>query len=103
VDPASGRLLHAFAPLTALRDAPEDAMVRLERQVAGAVAIHFDDFFGGLVNVSDTPTIEAYREYRAGLEIFAWDYARSLAHLQRALDADPGFWLPRVIMFFAYG
>ena len=53
--------------------------------------------------MSQPPTLDAYREYRAGLEIFSWDYPRALAHLQRALDADPEFWLPHVITDFAYG
>ena len=40
--------------------------------------------------------------YRAGLEIFSWDYSRAVTHLERALEIDPQFWLPRVVLLFAY-
>jgi tetratricopeptide (TPR) repeat protein len=102
LDGTNGRLLHAIPPFDAPRTDPGPAIERLERQVAGAVAIHFDDFFGGLEFVSQPPTIDGYREYRTGLEIFDWDYPRALAHLQRALEIDPRFWLARVVMYFAY-
>ena len=102
LDAATGRLLHAFPPFTAPRATPDEAIAALERRVAGAVAIHFDEFFGGLTIVANPPVIDAYREYRTGLEIFAWEYPRAVAHLERALERDPQFWLPRVVMLFAY-
>ena len=68
---------------------PGEALERLAQKVAGAVAIHFDSFFGGLEVVSHPPTLDAYREYRAGLETFASDYPRALTHLGRALEKDP--------------
>lgn len=79
------------------------ALEFLEQRVAGAVAIHFDDFFGGLPAVSLPPMLDAYREYRAGLETFMGDYRRTLMHLERALEREPTFLLPLVIMYFAYG
>lgn len=102
LDVPGGRLLHALAPFTASRREPAPAIDSLERHAAGAVAVHFDEFFGGLEFVSDPPAIEAYREYRTGLEVFSADYPRALAHLQRAVDMAPQFSLPRVIMLFAY-
>ena len=103
VDGASGKLLHALPPFGAPRADPGQAIDRLERHVAGAAAIHFDEFFGGLEFVSQPPTIDGYREYRTGLEIFSRDYPRAVAHLHRALEIDPQFWLPRLILYFAYG
>ena len=73
-----------------------------QQKVAGAIAIHFDEFFGGLHAVSHPPWLDAYREYRAGLETFWSDYPRALSHLERALDKDPGFLLPRVITYIAH-
>jgi DNA-binding winged helix-turn-helix (wHTH) protein/tetratricopeptide (TPR) repeat protein len=101
-DGASGRLLHALSPFAAPRTNPGPAIDGLERHVAGAVAVHMDEFFGGLEFVSRPPTIDGYREYRAGLEVFRWDYQRSVAHLQRSLAIDPQFWLSRVVLMFAY-
>lgn len=103
LDASSGRLLHGIEPLTGVRSRPADLLQRLEQKVAGAVAIHFDDFFGGLSIVSHPPTLDAYRDYRVGLEIFHSDYPRSLTHLERASDTDPTFLLPLAIMHFAYG
>ena len=97
----NGRLLHAPAPVAGRQTQPADALDLVAQKVAGAVAIHFDEFFGGLHVVSHPPTLDAYREYRAGLETFASDYPRALAHLERALEKDPGFLLPLVVMYFA--
>lgn len=102
LDAASGRLLHGVAPIVEPPARIADALDRLEQKVAGAVAIHFDDFFGGLQIVAHPPTLNAYREYRAGLEVFQSDYRRSLGHLERALELDPDFLLPLVIMEFVY-
>ncbi len=99
---AKGRLLHATAPVTGLPSQPGEALDRLAQKVAGAIAIHFDSFFGGLEAVSHPPTLDAHREYRAGLETFASDYPRALTHLGRALEKDPGFLLPLAIMYFAH-
>ena len=52
--------------------------------------------------MSHPPTLDAYREYRAGLETFASDYPRTLKQLERALQADSEFLLPLVIMYFAH-
>ena len=59
-------------------------------------------FFGGLDVISDPPALDAYREYRAGLELFARDYPKALAHLQRASELEPSFWLPQAIQYYAY-
>jgi DNA-binding winged helix-turn-helix (wHTH) protein/tetratricopeptide (TPR) repeat protein len=102
LDAAGGRLLHGTAPVIGSRSQPADALQLMEQRVAGATAIHFDEFFGGLHVVSHPPTLDAYREYRAGLETFASDYPRALKHLERALQRDPEFLLPLVIMYFAH-
>jgi len=103
LDTASGELLHAAEPVIAAQNAPAEAFRQLGQTVAGALAIHFDDFFGGLNVISHPPTLDAYLEYRAGLTVFDNDYPRGLKHLQRALEIDPRFWMPRLMMFFAYG
>ena len=102
LDAPSGRLLHGLAPIVEPRLNTAAALDQVEQGVAGAIAIHFDDFFGGLQAVAHPPTLNAYREYRAGLEVFQSDYRRSLAHLERALELDPDFLLPSVIMEFVF-
>jgi tetratricopeptide (TPR) repeat protein len=99
---ATGRLLASTPLITASRLRLSDALERIEQQVAGAIAIHLDDFFGGLDVISHAPTLDAYREYRVGLEIFQSDYPRALAHLERALESAPAFLPPHVVMFFAH-
>lgn len=101
-DPSTGRLLYAPDALSTRPASTREIVASLEQSIGGAVAIHFDEFFGGLRIVSDPPSLDAYREYRVGLEIFASDYGRMHSHLDRALDLEPGFWLPMTIKFFAY-
>jgi DNA-binding winged helix-turn-helix (wHTH) protein/tetratricopeptide (TPR) repeat protein len=101
-DPSTGRLLHAPDAVSKQPASTREILARLEQSIGGAVAIHFDDFFGGLQVISDPPSLEVYREYRVGLEIFESDYRRMHAHLDRALALEPGFWLPTTIKFFAY-
>jgi DNA-binding winged helix-turn-helix (wHTH) protein/Tfp pilus assembly protein PilF len=101
--PSTGRLLHAPDAVSEQPTSTREIIARLEQSIGGAVAVHFDDFFGGLQIISDAPSLEVYREYRVGLEIFESDYRRMHAHLDRALDLEPGFWLPMTIKFFAYG
>ena len=103
LDATTGGLLHAVASDTATQSSPVDGVQLIAQRVAGAVAIHFDEFFGGLHAVSHAPTLDAYREYRAGLEIFWSDYDRAMAHLERALEMDPAFLHAQLIMFFAHG
>jgi tetratricopeptide (TPR) repeat protein len=102
LDATTGGLLHAVASDTGTHSLPADGLQLIAQRVAGAVAIHFDDFFGGLHAVSHVPTLDAYREYRAGLEIFWSDYDRAMAHLERALAKDPAFLHGQLIMFFAH-
>jgi DNA-binding winged helix-turn-helix (wHTH) protein/tetratricopeptide (TPR) repeat protein/TolB-like protein len=101
LDAVSGRVLHGTAPVRGSRSQPEQALQPMEQNVAGAVAIHFDDFFGGLDAVSYRPTLGIYREYRAGLEIFWSDYPRAIRHLDRALQEDPEFLQPLVVKLIA--
>lgn len=101
VDGKTSRLLHGVVPVTASRDQLAEGIRRLEQRIAGAVAAHLDEFFGGLDIISQPPTLDAYRDYRAGLEIFQSDYARALTHLARARAAAPQFLPPAAVMYFA--
>jgi tetratricopeptide (TPR) repeat protein len=103
VDERTARLLYGFATRAASESDVGQALEALQQQIAGALAVHRDDFFGGLDAVSHPPTLEAYREYRAGLEIFQSDYARTLSHLKRAHELAPGFLTPLVVLVFTYG
>jgi DNA-binding winged helix-turn-helix (wHTH) protein/TolB-like protein/tetratricopeptide (TPR) repeat protein len=102
LDAVSGRLLHGTGPVGGSRSHPAELLHAMEQKVAGAIAIHFDEFFGGLQAVSHPPSIDGYREYRAGLETFWSDYPRALWHLERAIEKDPGFLLPRMIAYIAH-
>jgi hypothetical protein len=99
--PANGRLLFGGAPIFGRRDDPEAALQALQQQVAGAVAAHFDDFFGGLTVISTPPTLDAYLAYRAGLEIFESDYTRALNLLYESRAAAPRFLPPLLVIYFA--
>lgn len=101
--PGSGRLLYGGAPIFGRRADPEVALKALQQQVAGAVAAHFDDFFGGLNVISTPPTLDAYLAYRAGLEIFESDYTRALNLLYESRAAAPRFLPSSLVIYFALG
>lgn len=102
VDRGSGRLLHTTVISDIAPDNPREGLDRLGDAVAGAVATHFDDFFGGLDVISDVPGLDTHNEYRAGLELFQSDYARATAHLRRAIAAAPWYVPAHVVLLFAH-
>jgi len=102
VDGLTGKLLYSAPPVSGARHQPDDALVHVAQLVAGAVAVHFDNAFGGLSLTSAPPVLDAYLEYQAGRELFERDYDRLLAHLQRAERLSPDFLLPRLTLAMAY-
>ncbi len=102
VDAVGGRLLHPVAVAHIEATDPGKGLNGLGDAVAGALATHFDDFFGGLDVISQVPALPAYREYRAGLEVFESDYPQALRHIDRALAAAPGFVPAQAVLLFAH-
>lgn len=102
VDGASGRLLHSLAVSDVERAPPREGLDRLGDTLAGALATHFDDFFGGLDVISHVPDLTSYNEYRAGLELFQSDFAGAIGHLDRAIAATSSFVPAQVVLLFAY-
>jgi tetratricopeptide (TPR) repeat protein len=102
VDARTGRLLYGFTTV-APQKLDTATLESLRQRIAGAIAVHQDDFFGGLDAISHPPTLDAYREYRAGLETFQSDFARALSHLQRSRELTPHFIPAMAVMMFAYG
>jgi tetratricopeptide (TPR) repeat protein len=101
-DLATGRVLHGFPPVTQSAANTTEVLDAVAQQVAGAVAIHFDTFLGGLQVVSRPPRWDTYQQYRAGLEVFHSDYPRSLSLLERASKQEPEFLLPLVVLHFLH-
>jgi DNA-binding winged helix-turn-helix (wHTH) protein/tetratricopeptide (TPR) repeat protein len=102
LDGATGRLLHAVAATDIGPPGAPEGLDSLDDLVAGAVATHFDEFFGGLDVVSRVPGLKAYNDYRAGLELFQSDYPRAMEHLTRAIASAPGHLPAEVVLLFAH-
>jgi tetratricopeptide (TPR) repeat protein len=94
--------LYSARPAIGTPDDPSGPLQTLQQAVAGAIAIHVDQAFGGLQITSEAPQLDAYLEYLAGRELFGRDYPRLIAHFERASEMSPGFLMPRVMLVMAY-
>ncbi len=97
-DAASGTVLRSVDPTAGPVDQPMSAIEPLRSKVVGGVASLFageDPFFALKLR---PPRGDAYREYLAGLSLFAVDNRKALAHFQRASELDPEFVAPLLMM-----
>jgi hypothetical protein len=60
IEARTGRVLHAFT--TVAPPQGDAALDSLQQRIAEAIAVHQDDFFGGLDATSHPPTLDSYRE-----------------------------------------
>ena len=97
-DAASGTVLRSVDPTAGPVDQPMSAIEPLRSKVVGGVASLFSgDGLGIALNLRP-PRDDAYREYAAGLSLFAVDNRKAVAHFQRASELDPDFVAPLFMM-----
>ncbi len=96
---ATGRLIQALEPATAPRADPMSAIDAIRHQVRGAVAVRVGDEVDGFLEGEERPPkYEAYAEYLLGEESFGIDYESAEAHYRKALEIDPDFVMPRIVL-----
>jgi len=100
-DVKKGKLLYALPSVTGQKDSPNEAIKTLQQRTMGAFATYYAIQTGGFVSISP-PIFEAYQEYLRGIELFGKYYSQALKHLSKAVELDPAFLLPKVIMSTAY-
>ncbi|HYN42828.1 MAG TPA: tetratricopeptide repeat protein, partial [Thermoanaerobaculia bacterium] len=78
---------------------PMGAIDAVRHQVRGAVAVRVGDEVDGFLEGEERPPkYEAYAEYLLGEEKFGIDYDSAEAHYRKALEIDPDFVMPRIVL-----
>ncbi len=103
-DTDTTRLHVALEPVSAPYDRPGMAIETLRQRVMGAIASIIDPRIEQPAELmGHLPSYAAYRAFIQGLEIF-WrsDFARSRQHFQRAIELDPDYHLPRILLILSH-
>jgi tetratricopeptide (TPR) repeat protein len=96
-----GETLVALDPVSGSRDEPMAAVDTLRQRVMGSLASYFTSTLEP-ARWSQPPTYEAYREFFSGLESFGSDYDQAQRHLERAIELDPEWMTPRLLLATAF-
>jgi tetratricopeptide (TPR) repeat protein/tRNA A-37 threonylcarbamoyl transferase component Bud32/TolB-like protein len=102
IDARTGRLITDLEPVAAAADSAMRAIATLAERVAGALVARLGPQLTGSVN-SNPPTLEGFREYQLGLEVFSrGEWEQSIAHFRRAMAIDSTYPPPVVWAAMAY-
>ncbi len=100
-DAVPGKLIQAIQPVSGPRESPMDVIREMQQQIMGALAVHFDPLLS-TVTLGKPPVFEAYREFMMGLDFWGVDYDQARQHFERAIELDPTFMRPRVMIGVSY-
>jgi len=95
----------AIEPVEGPYDRPGEAIDVLRQQVMGAIASIIDPRIEQPAELmGHMPSYAAYRAFIEGLEVF-WrsDFAGSRRYFQRAIELDPDYHLPRILLVHSHG
>lgn len=94
-DANAGKLIQTVGPVTASATAPLEGVERLKQRVIGSLGPFVDSRLASLAGVlSRPPSLEAYREFIKGQDLFYTDEAEATAHFFRAAAADSSYHVP---------
>ena len=94
-DANAGKLVQTVGPVAARASAPLEGVERLRQQVIGSLGPLVDEGLLTLGSVlSRPPSLEAYREFLAGQELFYRDEAAAVERFARAAAADSNYQIP---------
>ena len=94
----------AIEPVEGPFDRPDEALDALRQRVMGAVASIIDPRIEQPAELmGHMPSYAAYRAFIEGLEAF-WrsEYAGSRRYFHRAIELDPDYHLPRILLVFSH-
>ena len=97
-DAASNTVLRSVDPTAGPVDQPMSAIEPLQSRVIGGLASLVSGEGAEFALDLRPPRYDAYREYVAGLSLYAVDNRKAVAHFQRASELDPGFVAPLLMM-----
>jgi tetratricopeptide (TPR) repeat protein len=101
-DAVHEKLIQAIQPVIGPRESPMEVIGALQQQIMGALAVHFDPLLSNRT-FGKPPVFEAYREFMLGLDFWGVDYDQARLHFERAIELDPTFMRPRVMIGVSYG
>ncbi len=102
-DANAGKLVQSVGPIAASAASPLAGVERLRQRVIGGLAPMVDAALVELAGqTSQPPTIEAYREFLAGEDLFYKDEAAANVHYFRAAALDSTYLYPLVRVVSAY-
>ena len=88
-----GAVIYAIEPAASPRTDPGKAVDLVRQRMLGAIVAWLDPNLGG-GGMLRPPLYSAYREYKAGLGVFADEPAKAITHSARAIELDPDFFNP---------
>ncbi len=98
---SSGTLLYAIEPAVSPRTDASKAVDLVRERMLGAVATFTDPNFAAGTSVRP-PLYGAYREFMAGIDLFADEPLKAIANFKRATELDPDFFSAWSLMATAY-
>lgn len=98
IDVNDGKLLWALTPVSGPISSPTTVLEHLARRIVALVAQTSDTTSLALSTLSDPPSLEAYTEFRKGLEGTFTRSASAYGHFFRATSLDTTYVTPWVIL-----
>ncbi|MGW8265573.1 MAG: BTAD domain-containing putative transcriptional regulator, partial [Longimicrobiales bacterium] len=97
MDSRSGKDLHPIEPVTGGRDEEARVAAEIQDRVSAVLAQHFDTLFYLDPALAPPPvSLDAYREYRRGYEVYrlGGTHQDAILHFRRAWEMDPTYLAP---------
>ena len=101
IDVNDGKLLWSLSPVSGPVSSPTTVLESLSRRIVALVAQTSDTTSIALSTLSDPPSLEAYAEFRKGLEGMFAHSGSAYSHLFRATSLDTTYVTPWVLLAVA--
>jgi tetratricopeptide (TPR) repeat protein len=102
-DATRGAALRSLDPVAGPVNQPMTVIETIASDVAGAVASVYTRWDLAFEQKMHPANLEAFQEYRVGLDLFAIDNRKAVEHFTRALELDPEFVPPALMKATALG
>jgi tetratricopeptide (TPR) repeat protein len=100
-DYETGELLYAFKPISAMPSHAAGALDNLREPIVAAVAFHWTPEFD--VSLMNPPSsYDVLLAFERGWRTLGSDYEASIAAFKKALELDPEFLYPRILIILSY-
>jgi serine/threonine protein kinase len=99
MDVLANKPLCAVEPASGPREKAMEVVESVEQRLIDAVAARYlDAYLDLLIEEVKPPPFEAQKEFAAGRELFDSNLAAAIVHLKRALEIDPEFVTPGILL-----